>query len=381
MKSNKRTSLFLVGISLTTFMSFVGVTTGTLAWYAYSTRISMSYTGTSVATTEQLQIGIDDPHGYITDSVVAANHYERDENDIVWAPAGVGFTANVISNYLANKGGITMLIGGTQYANCLTPVTSKERALNSTDDISLYAAPTAGREANNNAANAKYYSVIPFAFRIIDSNENYLGNKKVWISDAKALTSGSARIHESLRIFARDPNVTSRTYLLNPSSENSGSNAVAGMLDLDGNGYYDRVYDNGEDKYYEIIYGKNSYSGTPAYSYLSDDSLLDDINETAASEATTFYAKHQGGTYTTDYDDLTINRAYYYGYEDARPEVDTTDGSFINGLPITITDNTTKIGYSTLTIYLEGWDHSVIDQALGYQFSLGITFEIDRVQT
>ena len=62
-----------------------------------------------------------------------------------------------------------------------------------------------------------------------------------------------------------------------------------------------------------------------------------------------------------------------------RPEIDTSNGHFINGKPIAITDSTSKIGYSTLTIYLEGWDHSVIDQAIGYQFNLGITFEIDRV--
>ena len=62
-----------------------------------------------------------------------------------------------------------------------------------------------------------------------------------------------------------------------------------------------------------------------------------------------------------------------------RPTVNPTNGHFINGKPIAVTDDTTKIGYSTLTIYLEGWDHSVIDQSIGYQFNLGITFEIDRV--
>ena len=381
MKSSKRSSLFLVGAALTTFIAFVGTTTGTLAWYAYSTRVSLSYTGTSVSATEQLQIGINDPTGYISASVISANNYERDENNIVWAPPGVGFTSAVISSYLASKGSLTTDIGGETYANCLTPMTSKERALTSTDDINLISAPVAFNEENNSPAETRYYSVLPFAFRIIDNNSNYLGGKKIWISDAKAITSGSAHIHESLRVFARDPNATARTFLLNPSSEDSGYNTVAGMLDLDGDGYYDRVYNTSDYNYYEIIYGKNSYEGTPVYSdtALAADSALVDINDTGASEANTFYAKHQEGTFTTTYAGLDLHRAYYYGYTDVRPTVDDATGSFTGGLPVTITDETTKIGFSTLTIYLEGWDHSVIDQAIGYKFSLGITFEIDRV--
>lgn len=382
MKTNKRSSLLLIGLAMTTFVAFVGTTTGTLAWYAYSTRVSMAYMGTSVSTTEQLQIGIHDPDGYITDEIIAENRYSRDTTrNIVWAPAGLGFTANVISAYLSNKGNVTTLVGETSYANCLTPVTTKGRALNSTDDISLIAAPIAGDEENSTVADTRYYSVLPFAFRVVDNNNNFLSDKPIWISDAKAMTTGSARIHESMRIFARDPRVVSRTYLLNPSSESSGYNAVAGMLDLDGDGYYDRSYNRTENKYYEIIYGKYSYTGTPSYTAdpIDSDSALVDINDTSASEANTFYAKHQAGTCTTTYSGLTIDRAYYYGYQDARPDVDPDDGSFINGLPITITDETTKIGYSTLTIFLEGWDHSVIDQAIGYQFNLGITFEIDRV--
>ena len=284
--SNKRTGLFLVGISLTTFMAFVGTTTGTLAWYAYSTRVSMSYQGTSVAKTEQLQIGIDDPNGFISDAIIDANGYERDTNNIVWSPAGTGFTAAVISSYLSSKGHPMTNIGGTSYANCLSPVTSKERALNSTNDLNLFQAPYARRPNNIGAADTKDYISIPFAFRIIDNNNNYLGEKKIWITDAKAMTTGSASIHESLRIFLDDPSDTThgRRYLFNPSSENSGSVAVAGLLDLDGNGYYDSTYDSVTGEYYEVMYGTGSYTGTPTYSTdpIASDSGLVDINNTSA---------------------------------------------------------------------------------------------------
>ena len=47
-----------VGISLLTFATFVGSISGSLAWWAYSTRAAVSYQGTSVSTSEQLQIGL-----------------------------------------------------------------------------------------------------------------------------------------------------------------------------------------------------------------------------------------------------------------------------------------------------------------------------------
>ena len=47
-----------VGIGLLTFAGFVGSISGSLAWWAYSTRVSAAYQGTSVTTTEQLQIGL-----------------------------------------------------------------------------------------------------------------------------------------------------------------------------------------------------------------------------------------------------------------------------------------------------------------------------------
>ena len=43
----------------------------------------------------------------------------------------------------------------------------------------------------------------------------------------------------------------------------------------------------------------------------------------------------------------------------------------------TVTDNTTKIASLYLTIYLEGWDHAVIDEAAACKFNLGLTFEIE----
>ena len=52
--NKKSVVLSLSAIGLT--ISFTGVISGTTAWYAYATRASLSYGGTSVSNTEQLQI-------------------------------------------------------------------------------------------------------------------------------------------------------------------------------------------------------------------------------------------------------------------------------------------------------------------------------------
>ena len=54
----KLKSFIPVGVGLLTFATLVGSISGSLAWWAYSTRVSVSYQGTSVNTSEQLQIGL-----------------------------------------------------------------------------------------------------------------------------------------------------------------------------------------------------------------------------------------------------------------------------------------------------------------------------------
>ena len=51
-----KTAITILGLS--TALSLVGSISGTIAWYAYTTRALVSYTGTSVQSTTQLQIGI-----------------------------------------------------------------------------------------------------------------------------------------------------------------------------------------------------------------------------------------------------------------------------------------------------------------------------------
>lgn len=390
MKSNKRVSLFLTGLSALTVIGIAGATSGTLAWYAYSTRASLAYKGVSIAKTEQLQIGIADskinPRIQYLDSELASNNCYRDSaTGYVWANPGAELNSRIISAYLSGE-------TYSSYVNSLFPATTKVRALDSTSEFELYKTPSPSDiKGNTKVYDATLPTVaqlindygirIPFVFRVIDNNHEYVGNSKIWVSraDARVATNNHEDISPALRTFFEDPHENARRFLVNPSCETStGSTVVAGMLDLAGNGYYDYGRDDSYTNRKEVVYG--TYSGDLAYSSSprSADSDYDNVNGTTKQGS--FYAKHQSGNYQlTNFADLDLGRSYFYGMSGMRPNINEETGAFSGGQPVTITDNDSKLGYVNLYIYLEGWDHATVDNAIGSQFNLGLTFEIDRV--
>ena len=185
----------------------------------------------------------------------------------------------------------------------------------------------------------------------------------------------------------------SNGFIFNPSAENEGDTRVGGLLNLSRDAYFD-FDDNGE-----IIYGEydpaalllktdNGYTG-------SDDKLWD-VNGTNYRDenedliATTFTAKHkQGARYYTDFTsqpaDALFGHAHYLSINEIAPLRDSYD--YITNQnpnkPTSIcktadaSDN--YLARVNLTVYLEGWDFSVIDQEESHGFDLGLTFEASRV--
>ena len=49
------------------------------------------------------------------------------------------------------------------------------------------------------------------------------------------------------------------------------------------------------------------------------------------------------------------------------------------GKKICTTNSAGGVGYATFSIYIEGWDHAVVDKASGYSFNLGLKFEVNRI--
>ncbi len=151
MKKNNHAKLLFAFLGIATFASLVGTVSGSLAWYAYSARASLSYSGTSVTNTVQLQIGIASSqkvmsveeireeneqyialHPEITSeeianldlieeqfvdfwNVMVETKWDNDNNYYYFAPVGSGLESAAINAYLRSGGYAT---------NSLVPVTS-----------------------------------------------------------------------------------------------------------------------------------------------------------------------------------------------------------------------------------------------------------------
>lgn len=396
---NKR-SLVLSLSALGLTISFTAVVSGTTAWYAYATRASLSYGGTSVSNTEQLQIGLklDKDEFNSTDKFdtfvqgleeKGMNHEVLGDKDYVFRKPGTSLTSDIICYYLENLG----------YAsNELYPVTTKDFNWNSStdsyqktdhDDFKLYSSLSAG-EPDQSLAKRNEYVYLPFAFRVLKighvSEPEYVKNQSIWLSDAKARTSARPdgqqdSIKDAIRIFVETDH--QEGFLLNPTSyeESVSYTTVAGLLDLNHDGYYD--YTGYGFNPSEILYG--TYKGNPAYvsnQEVSGEEKVSNINQVSDNDIKTnncFLAKHLGGVKRLeDYSSLKRGKAYYETRKTIAPNKE--QGALSGGKVLCTTGNddnaVAEVGF---TRFIEGWDHQVTDNSLESRFSLGLTFEINKV--
>ena len=214
-----------------------------------------------------------------------------------------------------------------------------------------------------------------YNFRIIKQSGGFATNSNIWLTDAVAETQGSENINEAVRVYFES---TVAKYVLNPSSEetSAGETKVAGLLDLNNDGYYDY----NPSTMQELVYGDYA-SGAVTYdtTALSDDSALTNVNGVEdTSRRTTFYAKHKKGVYVANISDSDKKVSVYETLATISPAVDAS-GYFSAGKPVTKTSsNSYGLAFLDATIYLEGWDHSVVDQAINEHFNLGLRFEINK---
>ena len=154
MKIRSKIPFLSIGFGTVVFLGFAATISGSLAWWAYSTRISVSYQGTSVASAEQLQIGLKS-----NDSGLAAYGMSNtDTPGYYFSTSGSGLQADVITYYLTHC--------GTNYAtNKLEPVTSGSYTIG--DTLSLKNSLVSGNIYNDHAADVNRYVKIPLAFRIL----------------------------------------------------------------------------------------------------------------------------------------------------------------------------------------------------------------------
>ena len=368
----------LIGLmSMGLVAAFAGTISGSIAWYAYSTRVAITYSGTSVAESIQLQIGLVseqdftvDDHGHDRGFNLTPEDVPGETYKYYWAKAGSGFSADAIQAFLRKE--------GVYSVSDLRPITTREYDGTS---FNLYRAPVRGTAVMTQAAPTSYYSHVPFVFRIIDGNGNFTKGADIWLTNANVAAAGTNQfIREAVRIYFSEG---ANDFVLNPASElaTAGYTKVAGLLDLDVDGAYDAVDGT------ELIYG--DYTNEPvvagtatADNHLDDPTVFTDVNQTGQTAKSTFLAEHLKGV--EYYDTAALNAAApklarFETLESIRPD-DDGDGNLSGGIPVTRTSLTADaIAHLDLTIYLEGWDHSVIDAEIGHSFDLGLRFQINRV--
>ena len=387
-------NLILGLLGLCTFVSIGGATSGTLAWYAYAARANLMYSGTSVFDNGQLQIGLKSSAA-ISDLVDAGLSEELINSSYYYfAPAGEGLTSDFMNIYLSARG----------YAsNELAPVTSGN--FNRSDastygadgGVELKHAPSSEVHApdfQHNAASHSAYSQMTFAFRTFRTDANgdiqYVPNQKVWLTYAqtRASDSSTGNVSKSMRMFVnRDVGVygNNNGFIFNPSSKNAGFTKVAGLLNLAEDGYYDF------DESGEIIYGEydilDGVDSGIINSHYSGPDEIHDINGSGATTADTFTAKHSPSSpaYYENLNKLDIKKANYEGIDTIKPHKDgngvLSDVDDNNPTSVCITGNESVgyIGEFDATIYLEGWDFSVIDEEQTHKFDFQLRFETNRV--
>ncbi len=402
MKINK-TSMLVALLSTAALVSFAGLVSGTVAWYANTTHVSIEYSGTSVSSSQQIQIGlsfinttVDDTDVQWTSAEATANKLTLEEYGGVkyyWAEPGRGLDSSVIVDYLGRQGfGTTVL----------EPVSTRD--YNFGDDFTLYHCPYAFTASLDTLARQSSYCKIRFAFRIlrpVSSGYTYVANKSIWLSETTAEEQHAGHpINEAVRLYF-DNGETGHKFIVNPSASTSkivggveqtvtqGTTRVAGLLNLDNDIFYDC------DRYgQEIVYGDlvDSASFTLTDSFTEENAAsLDDVNATGLdtsneNNASTFLAKHEEGNSGylsatfTDEIEAQAKVSNWYTIAGIAP-IDDELGNLSGGVYVAKTaesdNDVERIGTVDMTTFIDGWDHSVVDTQISYGFDLGLTFKVD----
>lgn len=405
-----KTAITILGLS--TAFSLIGSISGTIAWYAYSTRALVSYTGTSVQSTTQLQIGIKsdvlvdftvnaeliehvtfEDDAYYDDVTDPGHEHRLYHYHYYFMRVGSGgLPAAIINDYLSTKGYAT---------NILEPLSSY--AYNTGDNINLRNRPATNKPNDEaTAAEITKYVEIPFVFRVLSAKtevSEFVAGHDIFLSGATAIAApnleGSTAnnyIHNSIRLYVDRSN--GDNYILNPSSQEDGVTKCAGVLNLTGGGPGNQFYDYDNDPssptfMQEHLYGKyewkpgktreNSLSQEP----LEQSSNLVDVNGTGNStQETTFTSRHYRGVrYFSNLEEcINPELAHYLGTDTVFPQKNA-QGTLEGDYAVCTTGNAAAhyLGTFNMRVYLEGWDFSVVDSQLQNKFYLGLQFEINVV--
>ena len=183
-----------------------------------------------------------------------------------------------------------------------------------------------------------------------------------------------------------------KDFIVNPSAENKGKTRVGGLLNRMRDDYFD--YDsNGEILYGEFDNSALSLMSTDGYNPASQGDTVYDVNgvgiqDPSNEDINTFVAKHYPNTRYYDREDIfgqdsLFGHAEFESISSITPARDNRD-RLTNQDPLDPTSvcitraDDHHLGRVNITVYLEGWDFSVVDAERNHSFDLGLTFEISR---
>ena len=248
MKNINKAKVTTVVLSTLAVASMVGSVTGTVAWYQYSTRASVAYSGASAKCTENLRVRIFRPsvEEDLENGVRGDNGYKTE-----WrSDLRIADVQNYLNDVRTNADDAS-----------LKPVTSGEL-----DEYkvatSFYSNPVRyhGSTESWGKATLDDYVELPLQFRVEDNNGNsavereFLA-KNLYLADLTMKSTspdGKKDITDALRVsFDATSDVTFSTH---------GKDVdVYSKLDMDGDGEFDQIDGNGTDYEFndreEIVYG------------------------------------------------------------------------------------------------------------------------------
>ena len=345
--------LVISSLTLLSAITLAGSISGTVAWYQYSVRAQVAYTGTSAHCSKLLQISVDD--GTTWGSDIKNSQLPG----ATFAPVTTGAQDKDAPLWLKHK---TV----HEYADDgVTPIGTK--------DISslFYAQPDRGQGLYDNwlLASDASYAQFEILIKVKDvdgqdpetnlENDVYLTD--LTIEDANTANhldlANAVRVHISTE-YQDNGTTEKKNFLFAKETEDT---EVGGFLDIDEDGEYDQVgYDWDRNT---CLYGAGTF--IPA-TYDTDGTKLTDDSYTDAP--------HQ----------------YSYKADDANIIAQEVDNNLSGGTPIGKTSATSgEYLRVTVTIWLEGWS-SLLRHPVGVQdtsiwdaesyveqnFNVGMTFGV-----
>ncbi len=334
MNHKNKDRLIFFGIYSLLVISAVGSMAGTYAWYEYSSRASANFRGTAIKNASKLEMGVVST----VDLPEASSHgltKDTQNPNIYWSNEGL--SSDTLGYFLRANGYAT---------NMLVPTTSGSYGTN--DEFKIKTHPA---ELDNSLNDAKKsdYTYLPLVFRVNHAFED-IDTFDVKLTDS--VITGNGTLKESARINFSG---SGHNFIFAPNTKEAGFTTVGGALDLNMDGYRD--YSNIGNK--EFPYGEWDNLVYKSEATQSDSPL-------PKEQRTTFNGVSKAGIYAIDEENSTFKTAEYLGRDDVLSQMYVASADTSTG----------GLAYCNVTIYLEGWSLSTIDEEMNNYFNLDLQFEL-----